>query len=141
MICLERSKREFRIVSKIGRDSKTGYLWQVKIMNQAFDESQKILNHAQYKHLADQVKELARHNEPTNSDTLDIKPYENFYELRDKGGILGKINVRIYFCLDKESRSIVLLQVMKKENERSIAKGDKITIRRRMRQYFAMIKD
>lgn len=126
----------FKIAAIIGGGKKPGYQWDVIIMNQARTDSKQFLSEAQYRHLANQVKELARHKEPTRSDSVDIRSIEDFYEIRDKGSILGKINARIFLFCDKETRSIVVLGAMKKENEGSIAPGDKIKMRRRMRLFF-----
>jgi len=114
-----------------------GYQWTVRILAPVHDEAFKFLSKAQYEHLALQVRELARHEDPTHSDVLSIDKIEDFYELRDKGGVLGKLNVRIFFGVDKENHehSIVILGAIKKENDGPTSDGDKIRIRRRWRRY------
>ena len=65
-----------------------GFFWNVDILDGVHGEAMAFLNEDQYTHLASQFRELAREEEPTRSQTIDIRPLENFYELRDKGGVL-----------------------------------------------------
>ena len=96
-----------------------------------------MLTAEQYHHIALQVQELALEDDPTHSVVVsvrDMRP-EGFYELRDKGGILGKLNVRVFFGVDKASRAIVVLGSIKKQNDGPTPRGDVIRIRRRWRKY------
>src|SRR6059036_3055152 len=77
-----------------------GYLWSVAILDQSFSEAMAILNGDQYEHLARQVKELAKEPDPTHSQTVDVRPIDHFYELREKGGILKRLNMRVFFFVD-----------------------------------------
>src|SRR5262245_30271387 len=74
-----------------------GYAWNVLIIDFAFDEAMKFLDEAQYAHLAEQFRELAGQADPTRSLTVSVDAIEDFHELRDKGGVLGKINVRVFY--------------------------------------------
>lgn len=112
-----------------------GYQWNVDILDQAFEEALAILNEDQYDHAAGQVKELAQQEDPTHSDTVDVQPIEDYFELRDKGGILRKINLRVFFGIHKPSRTVVVLGAIKKEKEGSTPVGVRISMRRRMRLY------
>ena len=67
--------------------------------------------------------------------TIDIRPVEDYYELRDKGGILRRLNVRVFFFVHKPTRTIVALGTIKKENNGQTPIGDKVTMRRRKRLY------
>ena len=67
--------------------------------------------------------------------TNDVRPIEGFHELRDKGGILGNLNVRVFFTLQKSESALVVLGVIKKQNDGPTPAGDKIRMRRRMRKY------
>lgn len=60
---------------------------------------------------------------------------EDFYELRDKGGILGGLNVRVVFALDRGRRALLVLGAIKKQNDGPTPKGDKVRMRRRKRLY------
>ncbi len=93
------------------------------------------LDEAQYQHLAIQFRELAGEADPTHSKLVSIDKIEDFYELRDKGGILGHINVRVFFGIDDASRAIVVLGAIKKEKQGATPVGDKVRMRRRWRKY------
>ena len=86
----------------------------------------------QYEHIAMQLKDLATHNDPTHSETLSVRAMtpEDFHELRDKGGVLGKTNVRVFFGIDKSRRAIVVLGCIKKQNDGPTPQGDSIRMRR-----------
>lgn len=94
----------------------------------------KILSADQYEHLAQQFRELARQDDPSHSEIIDVKAIEDYLELRDKGGILGKLNIRVYFFLHKPSRSIVVVSVDRKERENAPSEGVQSRIRRRKRR-------
>lgn len=129
---------------KIGGGYDPGYLWNVEVLSQAYSEARQFLSESQYKHLSRQFRELARQEDPTHSETIDVRAIENFFELRDKGGILRKINARVFFACIKEYRTIIVLGAMKKENEGSIPPGDKFTINRQLslyREHIHSIKD
>jgi hypothetical protein len=114
-----------------------GYVWTVLMPNIAFAESRKFLNSEQYEHMAMQVKELARENDPTHSKTASVDAIEDFWELRDKGGVLGGINVRVFFLIDKTKQALVVLGAIKKQNDGPTPKGDKMRMARRKRKYLA----
>jgi hypothetical protein len=112
-----------------------GYRWSVLILDDAFKEAMDFLSDDQYQHLAMQFKELATERDPTHSPTASIDAIEDFHELRDKGGILGNLNVRVFFYLDKAERAIVVLGAIKKQNDGPTRIGDKVRMRRRLRRY------
>jgi hypothetical protein len=101
----------------------------------AFEESMSFLTRPQYVHFAQQFKELAQSSDPTHSDTISLDKIEDFYEMRDKGGVLGPLNVRIFFDVDAGKRAIVAVGAIKKQNNGPTPQGDKIRMRRRCRQY------
>jgi hypothetical protein len=112
-----------------------GYRWGVDILAEGYQEVMKFVNENQYCHLALQFKELAREADPSHPLTADVDAIEDFFELRDKGGILGGLNVRIFFLLDKEKSRIVVLGGIKKQNDGPTPVGAKIRMRRRTRKY------
>jgi len=112
-----------------------GYRWGVDILSEGYHEVMKFLNDDQYSHLALQFKELARETDPSHAQTADIDAIEDFYELRDKGGVLGGMNVRVFFLLDKQRSTIVVLGGIKKQNDGPTPLGAKIRMRRRARKY------
>jgi hypothetical protein len=48
-----------------------------------YGEARAFVDEAQYRHLALQVKELARQEDPTHSQTVDVKPIEDLRLLAD----------------------------------------------------------
>jgi hypothetical protein len=112
-----------------------GYKWTVWIADVAHREARKFLNADQYQHIAMQIKELARADDPTHSETASVDAIEDFHELRDKGGILGGMNVRVFFYLDKPKKALVILGAIKKQNDGPTPKPDKIRMARRLRKY------
>ena len=69
-----------------------------------------------------------------------MRPIDDFFEVRDKGGVLGKINVRVFFFIEFKSRTIVVLGAIKKENEGQTPGPTKLTMRRRMRLYMEEVR-
>jgi len=129
--------KSIRVGVREGAGPPPGYEWSVWILDVAFDEAMGFLSSVQYEHLAMQFRELASQEDPTHSDTISIRSMtpEDFCELRDKGGVLGNINTRVFFGVDKSSRAIVVLGSIKKQNDGPTARGDIIRIRRRWRMY------
>lgn len=86
-------------------------------MEAAAREGHKILDDIQYAYVLEAFDEIALARDPKSPETHDVAPIYNFFEFRDKGGHLGKINLRVYFSVHTEGRSIVVLSVYKKEDE------------------------
>jgi hypothetical protein len=112
-----------------------GYVWMVLLPDIAYNESMRFLNPGQYEHMAMQVKELARESDPTHSQTASVDAIGEYWELRDKGGILGNLNVRVFFYLDKKNEALVVLGAIKKQNDGPTPLGDKMRMARRLRKY------
>jgi len=109
--------------------------WSLKYWPDAIKEA-KFLTSEQYWHLADQLKDIASTDEPTKSSTVEIAPIGGFWELKDKGAILRKLNVRVFFVTDtEEPRSIIVLGVHKKEDEGQLRRSVVVRIERRLRLY------
>jgi phage-related protein len=116
-----------------GEGSRPGYEWNVLILDRAYQEAMSFLTEDQYQHLAMQFKELARESDPSHSQVADVKSIEDFFELRDKGGILGKINVRVFFGLETSRKNLFVLGCFKKETNGRTPAGVRIRIRNRWR--------
>ncbi|MGA2498597.1 MAG: hypothetical protein ABSH20_12700 [Tepidisphaeraceae bacterium] len=129
------SKLPLKTALKQGGGPPPGYRWHVWKLDVADRDARGFLDEDQYAHMADQVKELARQSDPTHPATLSVDAIEGFHELREKGGLLGKINVRLFFYLDKSAQVIVILGAIKKENNGPTPTGDKIRMRHRLRMY------
>jgi len=119
----------------VGGGEKPGYRWSVRYLTVARDEAMKVLDESQYHHIVDQFKELAYQKDPTHSKAVSVTKIENFFELRDKGGILGKLNIRAFFSVDKDTNNITVLGVIKKEADGKTPMCDKIRMRRRKREF------
>lgn len=130
-------KRQLKTGVKAGDGPPPGYFWSVGILDFAYQESRELLSASQYQHMAMQVKEIAACEQPTACQTVDIKPLDQIYEIRDKGGPLGGLNIRLFFGVDADNRIIVILGVIKKQNSGKTPLGDKVTMCRRWRKYLA----
>lgn len=118
-----------------GGGPEPGYEWSVGILQLAFEEAMDVTSEAGYCHLGHQFKELAGHSDPTHSETVDVRPIENFHEIRDKSGPLGGANIRVFFGVDSERRLLIVLGVIKKQNNGPTPLGDKVRMRGRWRNY------
>ena len=128
------SKR-IKIGVRKGDGPPPGYQWTVLIVDFVFDEAMKFLDESQYAHLAEQFQLLAQEEDPTRSLVVSLDAIEDFHELRDKGGILGKLNVRVFYYVDKSTRSIVVVGAIAKKNDGQTPQAVKIRIRRGVRAY------
>jgi hypothetical protein len=113
------------------------FVWNVVLLEMAIAEAHKFLDEGQYHHAAGLVMELARESDPSHSVTQDVDAVEDFFELRDKGGPLGNINLRVFFFIDKRQsqRAIVVLGAIGKQNNGATPYGDKQRMKRRKRLY------
>ncbi|MGP0062179.1 MAG: hypothetical protein ACLQGP_01080 [Isosphaeraceae bacterium] len=132
--------RRGKIGVRRGGGRPPGYRWEVVILDQVFDEARAFLSEDQYDHLARQVRELARQDDPSHSETIDVRPIGEFFEIRDKGGVLGKINARVFFFRSRPARRIVILGAIPKQNDGPTPLGDRRRMERRMRLYLENIR-
>jgi len=110
-------------------------VWNVDVLDCAHQEAIAFLSEEQHACLRELVKELARWPEPSNQPLIDVRRVADVFEIRDKGGLLGKINVRIFFCIDHDTRTIAVLSVINKKNDGPTPKVDKIRATSRRRRY------
>ena len=111
------------------------FLWNVWILNKAYEEARGILNETQYDYVAAQVQSLATEADPTHSQLCSVDAIGDFHELREKHGVLGKINLRVFFFLDHLRRAIVIIGAFKKENNGPTPPATVITMTRRKSLY------
>ena len=128
------AKKHIKIGVRQGSGPEPGYEWNVGILDVGFDEVIGFLNKPEYEHIAMQVKELAREQDPSHPATVSVDKIGTFYELREKGGF-GNKNVRVFFGIDKPKRSIVILGGIKMENNGPTPEGTRIAMSRRWRKY------
>lgn len=131
------AERKLKVGVRRGGGRPPVYKWNCLYLAAARDETLSALDEAQYHHLVEQFQELARHDDPSRSDVLSIDKIEDFYELRDKGGPLGRMNVRVFYLIDKKPRAVVVLGFIKKEADGKTPLGDIMRMRRRKRRYEA----
>ena len=112
-----------------------GYLWNVPYLTLARDEAMGFLNEEQYAHVVDLLGALASEPSPTHANLVAVEAVEDFYELKDKGGILGKINLRVFFTVVPEEKAIVVLGAIKKESDGQTPTWAKTRIRYRLRKF------
>ena len=127
------AKKQLKTLIRSGASS--GYLWSAAMPSMVFPEAEKLLSEEQYEHCAGQVRDLAMTNDPTHSLTVDVRPIEDYHEIRDKGGVLFPLNIRIYFGVDKDRSVIVILGVVHKQNDGPTLLGVKVKMRGRWRKY------
>lgn len=120
---------------RLGGGPPPGYQWGVVVLDLAHRESSRLLTAPQQSHMRQQVRELARHIDPTHSETISIDKVEEFYEMRDRGGVLGGKNVRLFYGIDDFQRSVCVLGVIIKQNNGPTPLGDKVRMRCRWRDY------
>lgn len=102
-------------------------------MEVAREEAMAFLDEGQYAHVVGLFQELAREIDPTRPESLRVEKVEDFFELKDKGGVLGKINLRVFFIVT--GRSIVVLCAIKKEADGQTPMWAKIRTRYRLRNF------
>ena len=90
-------------------------LWNLAYLEVSEQEARKRLGEDQYSHLVQQFEMLAEMQQPLRSPMHDIRPIDQFYELREKGGLFGKLNVRVFFFVHKIT--ICVLGFYKKKEE------------------------
>ena len=96
------------------------------------------LTPAQYEHVVDLVRALAMEPDPTHPITVTVASIEDFFELKDKGGPLGRINLRLFFAVTRApKRSILVLGAFNKKADGATPQVVKIAIARRLRKYLA----
>jgi len=112
-----------------------GYLWSVHYLSVAREEAESFLNDGQYEHVVDLFRSLASEKDPTHPVTVTVEAIEDFYELKDKGGILGKISLRVYFTVSPHDAAIVVLAAIKKEEDGQTASWTKTRVKYRLRRF------
>ncbi|MGE3107327.1 MAG: hypothetical protein AB7G11_14015 [Phycisphaerales bacterium] len=127
--------KPLKVGVRAGAGPLPGYLWSVYYLTVARDEAMGFLNDGQYAHAVDLVRALASEADPTHPATVTVEAVEDFHELKDKGGILGKINLRLYFTVSPKEKAIVILAAIKKEAEGQTPGWVKIRVRNRLRKF------
>ena len=90
--------------------------WNLAYFEAAANEGRDCLTPVQYAHAVSLMEQLAFEDDPTHpGHAFDVRPIEGVHELREKGSVFGRINLRIYFWACKETQTLFTLCVDKKE--------------------------
>ena len=81
--------------------------WQLRYLAVADDEADGILDPDEKSYVIQQCRDLATNQDPTHSPTQDVRAIDAYHELRLKGGLLGKKNIRVFFFLWKRKTRIL----------------------------------
>ena len=95
-------------------------------------DGRKILNGVQYAYAVRQANQLRAWGDPDIGRLLRIEAVEKFFELKLKGNVLGKTNLRIFFGIYEEL--VIVLGVYKKEEEGALPKHVIFRMRNRHRE-------
>lgn len=131
----EPRRKPVKIGVLVGGGRPPGYCWNVMVLDVAHQEAAAIMDEEQHEHMREQVRELARQPDPTHSATVDVRPIDDFFEIRDKGGILRRLNIRVFFFVNRDKTEIVVLSVINKKNDGQTRKADRVRAKYRMRRY------
>ena len=91
--------------------------WDVHVLKIARKEGKNILNQTQYDHVVEVLKRLTDWEDKEEISDLRIEKIQDFYELKDKGGVLGRLNLRVYFATVPDNKDIIVLKTYKKEED------------------------
>jgi hypothetical protein len=116
--------------------------WDLAYLKVASEEGRTFLSEVQYDHAVHQFEALACEKDPSHPKcAVDVQSHGDFLEMRDKGGVLRKINLRVYFILvDKPSKTIVVLGAYKKEDEGQTPRQVVIKMRNRAKVAKSLLK-
>lgn len=122
---------------RAGAGPPPGYMWSVCYLTAARDDAMGFLNDAQYGHVTDLMEALASELDPRRPKTVSVDQVEDFHELKDKGGILGKINLRVFFIVEDGEKTVLVVAAIKKESEGQTPDWAKTRARSRIRRFRA----
>ena len=118
------------------RSAETEPRWQdVVVPDVVRREARKFLSIGQYVHVTDFVKQLVGFGSRRYDRTMRIEALGDFWELKEKGGVLGRINVRIYFAFVEANNQVILLSAYKKEDDGAAPPHIILRLRNRLRAY------
>ena len=110
--------------------------WQrIVVLGIAAKEGWDELTPGQYLHLKDLLKQLVGFGRQDYESQLKIVPFGDFWELKAKGGILGRKNMRVYFRFQSAANEVVVLHTYKKEDDGQAPRHIQIRVKNRWRRY------
>ena len=108
---------------------------KIDVLPIAAKEGWEMLTPGQYLHIKDQVRQLVGFGIKRYESNLTIAPFGDFWELKDKGGTLGRKNVRVYFAFNSELNKIIVLHTYKKEDDGAAPPHINLRLKNRYRLY------
>ena len=108
---------------------------EVVVIGIAAKEGHDELTPGQYLHVKDEVKQLVGFGRRDFDSLLRIEKLGEFWELKEKGGTLGKKNIRVYFKFNKADNEVVVLHTYKKEDDGPAPPHVILKLRNRWRLY------
>jgi len=108
---------------------------KVVFFEKARGEARRFLTEGQCLHVEDLARRLEDFGDPTATQDLRIDKVGNLWELKEKGGLLGRINVRVFFGHVPSRGEIVVLGVFKKEREGATPRDYIIKMENRLNHY------
>jgi carbon storage regulator CsrA len=120
-----------------------GELWQtprrtniqVVPLEAAIADARGFLNAGQREHLKDIWQRLQEWGDTGATRDLRVEKVENLWQLKVRGSVLGRINVRVFFSWVPARREIVILGAIKKEEEVKTPRHVVIRMQNRLRVY------
>jgi hypothetical protein len=109
----------------------------VVVLDWAKLDGRRILTEREYWYVVPFVQRLGEFGDLMATADLDLKQIGDFWELRLKGGFLGKKNIRVYFAFVRKRREVVVLMTYKKEEDRRVSPSILITLDDRLDDYLA----
>lgn len=109
----------------------------VIVLKEAKDEGRRILTDEQYWYVVGIERRLTEFGDKKAMSDLRISQFGNFWALKLKGGMLKRINLRIYFSHQPKLREVIVLKTYKKEDDRRVYPGLEDTLEDRLEDYLA----
>lgn len=114
--------------------------YKVGYIPKAQKEGQKLLNEVQYAYAVRQAQRLRFWDDSEEMGLLRIEAVDEFHELKMKGNVLGKTNLRVFFAVFDDEKLVVVLGVYKKEEEDELPRHVIIGMRNRRRVVMAELR-
>ncbi|BBO32100.1 hypothetical protein [Lacipirellula parvula] len=108
---------------------------EVVVLGVAAKEGYDVLTPGQYLHVKDLIKQLVGFGRREFGSILRLEKLDEFWELKEKGGTLGKKNIRVYFKFNGDGNEVVVLCTYKKEDDGSAPPHIVFKLRNRWRLY------
>lgn len=132
----ELDKKRVKVGLSKGSGPPPGYKRSAFYLSVAFDEATSFLTQERYEYLVDHVRALALEDDPLKPKTVSIDKIEDVFEMRVKGGPLGRINVRVFFFINN-ANEIIILGCRQKQNDRRLPQATYKLMSVRKRKYLS----